>query len=439
MKPTKENISRIPIIDGSKPKSSQSHFKNLLPHNSHITKPGILNSVTGFTPLETWFARGYNEQCSEQDNDLALRPKKGLRKRKSRFLSLTGFTPIRDINAEVLTCEHRESFSQKTFVGRSCGILKSLTGFTLVEIMTAVVIVGIVSSIAIPQFMNARMAANMESVRQHMRIIAQKMNDVLVNRGEFPPESEWPLIGTIDPDEMVVTASLSAIDDLCYTTNDYRTTANGKGYRFCSAPQLNACGGRAGHKRFCVHYDQAMSAVISAGTVGEVPYWQFSSLYTLDYKTVYIDPDHPGEIPVMSPPIPEVSFAQNNSEQIFESAENFAGFLQSMALTQSLFKKYLFPWNIDPNAVTTVYFGLKNQQQKDYYSSLLPKAFKLLSALGIELYEISSHMLIGNETIQDLPQVPFSVTLGFRIANPPADINEAMENCAENPDCAQFM
>ncbi len=229
---------------------------------------------TGFTPLETHGVRGCDVRYVQPDNGLAMTAGNGLRKRRTRFLSLTGFTPIRDTNAEVLTCEHRKSFSQKTFVGRRCGILKSLTGFTLVEIMTTVVIVGVISSIAIPQFMNARMATNMELMRQQMRIIGQKMNDIMTNKGEFPAEADWPLTGTIDPDELAVTASLSAIDDMCYTTDDYRTSANGKGYRFCSAPKLDACGRWAGNKRFCVHMDSKMSALFAPGVVGEVDLWE---------------------------------------------------------------------------------------------------------------------------------------------------------------------
>ncbi len=158
-------------------------------------------------------------------------------------------------------------------------------GFTLVEIMTTVVIIGVIASIAIPQFMSSRMAANMEMVRQHMRIIGQKMNDIMTNKGEFPAEADWPLTGTIDPDELAVTASLSAIDDMCYTTDDYKTTANGKGYRFCSAPKLDACGRWAGNKRFCVHMDSQMSAFFAPGVVAELPYsiekpWENAFEYT---------------------------------------------------------------------------------------------------------------------------------------------------------------
>ncbi|OGW79914.1 MAG: hypothetical protein A3G33_02215 [Omnitrophica bacterium RIFCSPLOWO2_12_FULL_44_17] len=152
-------------------------------------------------------------------------------------------------------------------------------GFTLSEITITVAIVGVVTSVSVPSYLQARRNTNMEIVRQHMKQIGEKLIEILEKKGKFSCaanptdpacETKWPLIGSFDPDEQAITASLSAIDNLCYTTADYSTNTPRTSYRFCSQPKSASCGVNAGNKRFCVHYDPQMSALFSPGIVGEV-------------------------------------------------------------------------------------------------------------------------------------------------------------------------
>lgn len=122
-------------------------------------------------------------------------------------------------------------------------------GFTLVEILTTVAVIGIVATLAIPNFMRIRMNANMEIVKQYMRGVGEKMTEIMGKTGQFPKQENWPLTGSSDPDEQVVTASLSAIDGKDYTITDYATSANYSNYQFRSCPKEGKWG-TAGDKCF---------------------------------------------------------------------------------------------------------------------------------------------------------------------------------------------
>jgi len=142
-------------------------------------------------------------------------------------------------------------------------------GFTLGEIITTVAIIGTITSLALPNYLRMKMNTNEEMVRQQMRIVGEKMTEIMGKNGQFPDSEEWPnLVG--NEDEISLTASLSAIDDLCYTNTDYTTNQSRSTYIFCSSPKLDACGRYAGKKRFCVHFDPVMSTQFSTGVVGDL-------------------------------------------------------------------------------------------------------------------------------------------------------------------------
>jgi prepilin-type N-terminal cleavage/methylation domain-containing protein len=145
-------------------------------------------------------------------------------------------------------------------------------GFTLGEIITTVAIIGTITSLALPNYLRMKMNTNEEMVRQQMRIVGEKMVEIMGKEGLFPDSEEWPnLVG--GEDELSLTASLSAIDSLCYTNDEYSTNQSRSTYIFCSRPKTDACGKYAGKKRFCVHFDPIMSTQFSTGVVGETDMW----------------------------------------------------------------------------------------------------------------------------------------------------------------------
>ena len=96
-------------------------------------------------------------------------------------------------------------------------------GFSLVEIMTTVSIIAIITAIAVPNFMRIREEVNMEMVRGHLQTIHDAMNEFLNNNGVFP-QSISPTPGQ-SPEELAITAQLTAIDlkefDITYDQNGY--------------------------------------------------------------------------------------------------------------------------------------------------------------------------------------------------------------------------
>lgn len=156
---------------------------------------------------------------------------------------------------------------------------KKCHGFTLTEIIVVAAIVGVVSIIAVPNYIRVRMETNMEMVRQHMRVIAEKMVEITGKTGQYPDPANWPFITSFDLDEQVITAQLSAIDNLCYTTNreDYIVNQPRNDYVFCTQRKPVSECQLAGYKRFCVHANSEMSQYFAPGAVGEFPEFQPSN------------------------------------------------------------------------------------------------------------------------------------------------------------------
>ena len=110
--------------------------------------------------------------------------------------------------------------------------MKYKKAFTLPEMVIAVAIIGTVTAIAVPNYLRLRMETNMEMVKQHMRVIGEKMTEIIGKKGIFPDPNDWPNL-TADEDEMSLTANLSAIDQLCYTNTDYTVNTGRSTYQFC--------------------------------------------------------------------------------------------------------------------------------------------------------------------------------------------------------------
>lgn len=153
---------------------------------------------------------------------------------------------------------------------------KQSKGFTLSEVVVTVALVGTVTAISVPNYLRIKMEMNMEMVKQHMRVIGEKMIETFGKRGQFPNPSQWPFTGSFDPDEQVITANLDAIDDLCYTTNqsDYIVNQERDQFVFCSQRKTDPECRWAGSKRFCVHCNTQMSQYFAPGVVGQLPEFQ---------------------------------------------------------------------------------------------------------------------------------------------------------------------
>ena len=119
-------------------------------------------------------------------------------------------------------------------------------GFTLGEIVVTVAIVGAITAIAVPNYMRIRMNTNVEMVRQHLRKMGQDLNDYNAKNKQFPQSLQG--LGN-SSEEASITANLSAIDLLGYTTDDYRPASGLGNYEFHTCPKPGEFG-KAGDKCF---------------------------------------------------------------------------------------------------------------------------------------------------------------------------------------------
>jgi type II secretory pathway pseudopilin PulG len=93
--------------------------------------------------------------------------------------------------------------------------------------MTTVAIVGVISAIAVPNFMRMKAGANMEKVKQHLKRVGGNLNDMLNRDNVFPND----LLNLGDTEEEIsITGSMTAIDQLQYQTDGYFSLSRGTNY-----------------------------------------------------------------------------------------------------------------------------------------------------------------------------------------------------------------
>jgi len=66
-------------------------------------------------------------------------------------------------------------------------------GFTLVEIMIVVAIIGLLATIAVPSFVRARTSASGVRVANDLRVFGQAFALYAIERGQYPPDSHATL------------------------------------------------------------------------------------------------------------------------------------------------------------------------------------------------------------------------------------------------------
>ena len=73
---------------------------------------------------------------------------------------------------------------------------RSTRGFTLIEILIVVVILGILAAIVIPQFSSASQEASISSVRSQLQTLRSQVELYRVQQGDFPEDGTIPGSGT---------------------------------------------------------------------------------------------------------------------------------------------------------------------------------------------------------------------------------------------------
>jgi len=77
--------------------------------------------------------------------------------------------------------------------------MKTRKGFTLVEILIVVVILGILAAIVIPQFTNASEEARLSSLKSNLQSIRAQLQLYKMKNDTFPPSATMETLMTRDP------------------------------------------------------------------------------------------------------------------------------------------------------------------------------------------------------------------------------------------------
>jgi prepilin-type N-terminal cleavage/methylation domain-containing protein len=64
------------------------------------------------------------------------------------------------------------------------------TGFSLVEIMIVVVIIGLLAAIAIPAFLNSRTRSQATAIANNFRVYSQAFEVFVTDTGQWPPDAQ---------------------------------------------------------------------------------------------------------------------------------------------------------------------------------------------------------------------------------------------------------
>ena len=126
----------------------------------------------------------------------------------------------------------------------AAGAIAPAAGFTLVELLVVVAVIGIISSIAVANLLNALDKARQKRSMTDLRTIATSVEAYATDISHYPIAlADWPsLKAIINPYYMKTPPDADGWDN----TWTVATTANGSDYTVCSLGKDNLVGPRPG-------------------------------------------------------------------------------------------------------------------------------------------------------------------------------------------------
>jgi general secretion pathway protein G len=117
------------------------------------------------------------------------------------------------------------------------------SGFSLVEILIVVMIIGIIAAIAIPNLLNAIQRGNQKRTMGDMRTTATAIESYAVDRGGYPVQVVETPVATIRADLEPTYVRLVPIKDAWDSDVRYATDDEGRAYTLTSFGRDRAAGG----------------------------------------------------------------------------------------------------------------------------------------------------------------------------------------------------
>ena len=286
-------------------------------------------------------------------------------------------------------------------------------GFTLGEIVTTVAIIGVLSAIAVPNFMRIRMDVNMEMVRQALRAAGEKLTEIMGTKKRFPAGDEIGA-GAAGEDELSLTATLSALTAKGYSFN-YTTDTTGSTATIRSAP-LPGSLGTSGDKCFLWN---------TSDNVIDIPCW---SAQGLNLANVGLMPgqfgmssgDFKAKFNSMGFPMSNLLLTSSVSNQ--DKAEMIAGSFEIGAYELEWKRTHGTPNGIAtpvPGAILAYECIILSQSGYETFRTLIPQVDQILESKGIQMFAGNFNPKNGR------------LLVGFTVENPildQADYNDRIDS-----------